>query len=203
MNITSLISSLIVSGSLGYLNFVILLKQGTINYYKNNNDEKKILLVFFGGMNYFLYLLIGSFNSNVRQGDYLAISLNILYVALVSLLISFAIAPWIVRLANYIINKIRDRKGIGEIDILSANDYFFQSSEVQRIYVFNLKNELVTCGYLEYSPSTDFSENSLVLVPFENKDYEKNYAEVKRDARKYKSRELFNADLGLKIIDLY
>ena len=125
MNITSLISSLIVSGSLGYLNFVILLKQGTINYYKNNNDEKKILLVFFGGMNYFLYLLIGSFNSNVRQGDYLAISLNILYVALVSLLISFAIAPWIVRLANYIINKIRDRKGIGEIDTLSANDYYF------------------------------------------------------------------------------
>ncbi|MDR4934470.1 hypothetical protein RF371_11770 [Companilactobacillus paralimentarius] len=203
MNLTSLISSLIVSGSLGYLNFVILLKQGTINYYKNNSDEKKILLVFFGGMNYFLYLLIGSFNSNVRQGDYLAISLNILYVALVSLLISFAIAPWIVRLANYIINKIRDRKGIGEIDTLSANDYFFQSSEVQRIYVFNLKNELVTCGYLEYSPSTDFSENSLVLVPFENEDYEKNYAEVKRDARKYKSRELFNADLGLKIIDLY
>jgi len=203
MNLTSLISSLIVSGSLGYLNFVILLKQGTINYYKNNNDEKKILLAFLGGVNYFLYLLVGSFNSKVKQGDYLAISKNIFWVALINIVMSFVVIPLIVWIANGLINKIRTIKGIGEIDTVSANDYFFQSSEVQRVYVFNLKNELITCGYLEYSPSTDFSENSLVLIPFDKEDYEKNYAEVKEDARKYKSRELFNADLGLKIINLY
>ncbi|CAJ1192247.1 hypothetical protein LCR01_14210 [Companilactobacillus crustorum] len=91
MNLTSLVSSLIVSGSLGYLNYNILTKLDIVDFYKDNKDDKRYFVIMLGGINYLLYLVIASFIPHAQQGSYLAIAITMLLVLLISVVLDFTV----------------------------------------------------------------------------------------------------------------
>lgn len=93
MNITSLLSSLIVSGCLGYLNYSILEKLGTISFHKNSQDEKRMLLLMFSALNYGMYLAVASFVKGAEEGNYNAIAFSILIVIVLDILLTPILSP--------------------------------------------------------------------------------------------------------------
>lgn len=202
MNLTSLVSSLIVSGSLGYLNYNILTKLDVVDFYKDNKDDKRYFVIMLGGINYLLYLVTASFIPHAQQGNYLAIAITMLLVLLISVVLDFTIFPCSKKFINWLILKVRNRSGLPDFDIKSAQEFFFNSNEPQKIYIYDFDNKLIDCGYLYYSSGSDFDELSQVLIPFEKPEEEKSYLEVKRLARKQSSQMLIDSDRQIKIFNL-
>ena len=202
MNITSLISSLIVSGSLGYLNYNILTKLDVVDFYKDNKDDKRYFVIMLGGINYLLYLVTASFIPHAQQGNYLAIAITMLLVLLISVILDFTVFPWSKKFINGLISKVRNRSGLPDFDVKSTQDFFFNSNEPQKVYIYDFDNKLIDCGYLYYSSGSDFDELSQVLIPFEKPEEEKSYLEVKKIARKQCSQMLIDSDRQIKIFNL-
>lgn len=202
MNITSLISSLIVSGSLGYLNYNILTKLDVVDFYKDNKDDKRYFVIMLGGINYLLYLVTASFIPHAQQGNYLAIAITMFLVLLISVVLDFTIFPWSKRFINWLISKVRNRSGLPDFDVKSTQEFFFNSNEPQKVYIYDFDNKLIDCGYLYYNSGSDFDELSQVLIPFEKPEEEKSYLEVKKIARKQSSQMLIDSDRQIKIFNL-
>ncbi|WP_195701882.1 hypothetical protein [Companilactobacillus futsaii] len=202
MNITSLISSLIVSGSLGYLNYNILTKLDVVDFYKDNKDDKRYFVIMLGGINYLLYLVTASFIPHAQQGNYLAIAITMFLVLLISVVLDFTIFPWSKRFINWLISKVRNRSGLPDFDVKSTQEFFFNSNEPQKVYIYDFDDKLIDCGYLYYSSGSDFDELSQVLIPFEKPEEEKSYLEVKKIARKQSSQMLIDSDRQIKIFNL-
>ncbi|MGF2052984.1 hypothetical protein ACQUE6_14485 [Enterococcus casseliflavus] len=166
MNIMSLLSSIIVSGSLGYLNYIILEKLGTVSFHKNTQDEKKMVLLIFSALNYGVYLAVASKIEGAENGDYGAIALSIFIVIIIVSLGSILLHPCILcfkNLLDYIRCNLLKK---GRVNIEPVRTEFFQSSKPQDIYIFDLDNKLLTCGYFNLSPSTEWDYFDLSLVPF-------------------------------------
>lgn len=202
MNLTSLISSLIVSGSLGYLNYNILTKLDVVDFYKDNKDDKRYFVIMLGGINYLLYLVTASFIPHAQQGNYLAIAITMFLVLLISVILDFTVFPWSKKFINWLISKVRNRSGLPDFDVKSTQEFFFNSNEPQKIYIYDFDDKLIDCGYLYYSSGSDFDELSQVLIPFEKPEEEKSYLEVKKIARKQSSQMLIDSDRQIKIFNL-
>lgn len=180
MNVTSLVSSLIVSGSFGYLNYLILDKLGEVNFNKNTKDEKAMILLLFSALNYSLYLIIGSFSwfQGAQTGDYKSIAIIIFLIALIDIIGTIYIcAPLIVKF-NEKINNIREKKHKGPLDSIGNREDFFESDKIQCIYIYDFSNHLISCGYYNYdSPSIgeyfDISLGSFYSTNEEQVEYSK------------------------------
>lgn len=166
MNITSLLSSLIVSGCLGYLNYSILEKLGTISFHKNSQDEKRMLLLMFSALNYGMYLAVASFVKGAEEGNYNAIAFSILIVIVLDILLTPILSP-IISCFKCVLDFYRYKLlKKGKINTEKVRSEFFQSDKAQDVYIFDFDKNLITCGYFYLSSSTDWEYFDLSLVPF-------------------------------------
>lgn len=166
LDITSIISSVIASGSLGYLNYIILEKLGVISFHKNSQDEKIMVLLLFSTLNYGLYLATASKVPGASEGEYGAIAISILLVVILDISLTIAIAPFVVFFKESLDDLRFNLFKKGRINTDLVRSKFFESTKVQSIYIFDFDNKLITCGYFELNPSTDWEYFDLSLVPF-------------------------------------
>lgn len=168
MNLTSLISSLIVSGSLGYLNYLILKSFDIINLNKNTKDEKTSILMLFGAMNYSVFLWIGnSWLKGISSGNFGQTALGIFWIFIFDLVATpLVIIPTIVGL-KYVMNFIRSN-WLAKSKTTSSytRDDFFQEDSTQKIYIFDFNNNLLTCGYMSQVDNFDSENFDMSIVPF-------------------------------------
>lgn len=204
MNLTTLISSLIVSGSFGYFNYLILKGFDIINISENTKDEKIPILMLFGAMNYGIFLWIGSsFLQGISKGDFGQIAIGILYVFVLDLVATpIIIIPMVLGL-RHIMNWIRGIMGKSKTTSPNTRDDFFESNKTQNIYIFDFNNSLVACGYMSQVDSVSSNIFDMRLIPFYDEE-EKNvtYDKISKLATKEDCRLLIDFERKLKIYNI-
>ncbi|AYE38729.1 hypothetical protein D1B17_08830 [Companilactobacillus zhachilii] len=204
MNLTTLISSLIVSGSFGYFNYLILKGFDIINISENTKDEKIPILMLFGAMNYGIFLWIGSsFLQGISKGDFGQIAIGILYVFVLDLVATpIIIIPMVLGL-RHIMNWIRGIMGKSKTTSPNTRDDFFESNKTQNIYIFDFNNSLVACGYMSQVDSVSSNIFDMQLIPFYDEE-EKNvtYDKISKLATKEDCRLLIDFERKLKIYNI-
>lgn len=204
MNLTTLISSLIVSGSFGYFNYLILKGFDIINISENTKDEKIPILMLFGAMNYSIFLWIGSsFLQGISKGDFGQIAIGILCVFFLDLVATPIIIIPIVIGLRYIMNWIRGIMGKSKTISPNTRDDFFESNKTQNIYIFDFNNSLVACGYMSQVDSVSSNIFDMQLIPFYDEE-EKNvkYDKISTLATKEDCRLLIDFERKLKIYNI-
>lgn len=204
MNLTTLISSLIVSGSFGYFNYLILKGFDIINISENTKDEKIPIPMLFGAMNYGIFLWIGSsFLQGISKGDFGQIAIGILYVFVLDLVATpIIIIPMVLGL-RHIMNWIRGIMGKSKTTSPNTRDDFFESNKTQNIYIFDFNNSLVACGYMSQVDSVSSNIFDMQLIPFYDEE-EKNvtYDKISKLATKEDCRLLIDFERKLKIYNI-
>ncbi|WP_436666765.1 hypothetical protein [Latilactobacillus sakei] len=201
--ITAVISSLVVSGSLGYINYILLEKLGIITFDKNSKDDKKMVLFSFSALNYGLYLWIASHVEGAAHGDYRAIAIVIAIVGSVDILITPTLIAGLITLGRKAINLVRRKylKKSASDAVLVRND-FFNTDKQQSIYIFNFDNKLITCGYLVYQGDANLDYFDLNLMPFDAPESEILYNDVIKIASKSDSYTLVDFEKQIKIYNI-
>jgi len=204
MNLTTLISSLIVSGSFGYFNYLILKGFDIINISENTKDEKIPILMLFGAMNYGIFLWLGnSFLHGIPKGDFGQIAIGILCVFILDLVATPIVIIPIILLLRYIMNWIRSLVGKSKTISPNTRDDFFESNKTQNIYIFDFNNKLVACGYMSQVDSVSSNAFDMQLIPFYDEE-EKNvtHDKISALATKEDCRLLIDFERKLKIYNI-
>lgn len=201
--VTAVISSLVVSGSLGYVNYVLLEKLGIISFDKSSNDEKKMVLLAFAALNYGLYLWVASYISGAENGNYKSIAVVIVIVAALDVILTPTLVAGGVVGAKYVINWIRNKfmKKSHVDSVLTRND-FFNTNKQQEIYIFDFDNKLISCGYLVYQGDAKLDYFDLNLMPFDVSESNITFENVVETASNKESRVLVDMEKHVKLYNI-
>lgn len=201
--VTAVISSLVVSGSLGYVNYVLLERLGIISFDKSSNDEKKMVLLAFAALNYGLYLWVASYISGAANGNYKSIAIVIVIVAGLDILLTPTLIAGGIVGAKHVINWIREKilKKSHVDSVLTRND-FFNTNKRQEIYIFDFDNKLITCGYLDYQGDAKLDYFDLNLMPFDTPETLITFENIVETASKTESRVLVDMEKKVKLYNI-
>ena len=64
---TKMIDLFVLSGGIGFINYFILTKKGTLNIKKDNKEDKTLFILFFSVVNMAIYHLLLSFSPVLKK----------------------------------------------------------------------------------------------------------------------------------------
>lgn len=162
MNYQSLIISIILSGTLGFLNYNLLINQGTFSSYSSKED-RTAWCASFSIVNYLIYIRIYEIIHTTN------IDLSVFYTVLltcgVSLLITLVIFPLINWLVVWVLNLIRDGKQLSGIANSTPRENAFEHNCGMQVYIFDFEHQFISSGYIDkYTESIEL-EHQILLDP--------------------------------------
>lgn len=191
--IYSIITILITSGCFGYINYSILEKLNVVIDRPNKEIDKKQKIMIFTGINISLYWIF----TNVLNYE---IALSIVLVLLFDVAGTVLIIAPVIRLIDFLINKIRSTSGQSYADNRETRDYIFNTNKTQTLFIFDFNNNLITCGYLDYQQSGDNNYFDLALVPLDYPENQYNFEYIAEEVSKHKNpRTLVDFEKKIKI----
>lgn len=191
--IYSIITILITSGCFGYINYNILEKLNVVIDRPNKETDKKQKIIIFTGINISLYWIF----TNVLNYE---IALSIVLVLLFDVAGTVLIIAPVIRLIDFLINKIRSTSGQSYTDNRETRDYIFNTNKTQTLFIFDFNNNLITCGYLDYQQSGDNNYFDLALVPLDYPENQYNFEYIVEEVSKHKNpRTLVDFEKKIKI----
>lgn len=185
-NALLLITAIISSGGLGFINFYILRKLNRISINSKDKDEKKIILLLFSSINYLIYLVVAFFLKSIISDEIGLAAVSFTLTIIITIFLSLFIFPHIIYALSWITNKLRRQDGKNDISSETVHDKFFQNySNNKNMYIFNLEGHLIFKGTpYQFSLSTDENFEFLATYFYEEsvtKDYDElvEYARLK------------------------
>ena len=141
--ILKIVVPFILSGGLGYINYIILSLLGTINVTKKNTEEKKVYLIFFSILNILIFYVL-----NRHFNDYL---ISFIYTIIITIVFSFTLYEFMFKWLFKLLNYCRKNKELGEIQNREIENILFDKNRVLFAYVYDLRtHELLCYGCLGY-----------------------------------------------------
>ncbi|KAF0341482.1 hypothetical protein [Pediococcus acidilactici] len=167
MDIQTIITSLVSSGTLGFLNHTLLVNQGTFSSYSSKED-KIMWYSWFALVNYCIFQLLASL---IHTGN---VNLNLASVVSCTVIISFLFTKWIfplfANIFNYFFNHKRSKKGFSGIAVYNPRETAFNYNSNVLAFIFDFDHKFITEGFItNYSNSLDL-EHQILLEPQENMD---------------------------------
>lgn len=160
---------LIGSAIPGYLSYYILYKTNKINLTKNRAEDNKIMLALLSTINIFIGLLV--FNKiNQNNIAWLSIAIVIVLTILSVIVIPF-VTPLISKLTIKLINFLRKKDGLGEIDNNSRYTSVFDHSRPTRVAIFDFSRNYIVSGVVSEAPaSNEFEYFDMVLSEIDDNE---------------------------------
>lgn len=159
--ILSTLTLFISSSCFGYLIYFIVENLGAVSYTAQRQDEKRMLIMLFSGLNIAFYLLI---NHWLGQGTK-EVAFTVLLLLLCDIAAGFILANCIAQLKIWIFQIRKNILGMSRPENRSARDYLFNTSKVQTLFIFDMDNNLINAGYLDYQEPAINNYFDLTLYP--------------------------------------
>ena len=190
--ILKIVVPFILSGGLGYINYIILSLLGTINVTKKNTEEKKVYLIFFSILNILIFYVL-----NRHFNDYL---INFIFTIIITIVFSFTLYEFMFKWLFKLLNYCRKNKELGEIQNREIENILFDKNRVLFAYVYDLRtHELLCYGCLGYYNIND-GELNFEIIPFPNLDEYKFDEAMNACNRNNGSSIYVNTSKNLKIV---
>lgn len=190
--ILKIVVPFILSGGLGYINYIILSLLGTINVTKKNTEEKKVYLIFFSILNILIFYVL-----NRHFNDYL---INFILTIIITIVFSFTLYEFMFKWLFKLLNYCRKNKELGEIQNREIENILFDKNRVLFAYVYDLRtHELLCYGCLGYYNIND-GELNFEIIPFPNLDEYKFDEAMNACNRNNGSSIYVNTSKNLKIV---
>ena len=190
--ILKIVVPFILSGALGYINYIILSLLGTINVTKKNTEEKKVYLIFFSILNILIFYVL-----NRHFNDYL---INFIFTIIITIVFSFTLYEFMFKWLFKLLNYCRKNKELGEIQNREIENILFDKNRVLFAYVYDLRtHELLCYGCLGYYNIND-KELNFEIIPFPDLDEYKFDEAVNACNRNNGSSIYVNTSKNLKIV---
>ena len=190
--ILKIVVPFILSGGLGYINYIILSLLGTINITKKNTEEKKVYLIFFSILNILIFYVL-----NRHFNDYL---ISFIFTIIITIVFSFTLYEFMFKWLFKLLNFCRKNKELGEIQNREIENILFDKNRVLFAYVYDLRtHELLCYGCLGYYNIND-GELNFEIIPFPNLDEYKFDEAMNACNRNNGSSIYVNTSKNLKIV---
>lgn len=190
--ILKIVVPFILSGGLGYINYIILSLLGTINVTKKNTEEKKVYLIFFSILNILIFYVL-----NRHFNDYL---ISFIFTIIITIVFSFTLYEFMFKWLFKLLNYCRKNKELGEIQNREIENILFDKNRVLFAYVYDLRtHELLCYGCLGYYNIND-GELNFEIIPFPNLDEYKFDEAMNACNRNNGSTMYVNTSKNLKIV---
>ena len=190
--ILKIVVPFILSGGLGYINYIILSLLGTINITKKNTEEKKVYLIFFSILNILIFYVL-----NRHFNDYLV---SFIFTIIITIVFSFTLYEFMFKWLFKLLNYCRKNKELGEIQNREIENILFDKNRVLFAYVYDLRtHELLCYGCLGYYNIND-GELNFEIIPFPNLDEYKFDEAMNACNRNNGSSIYVNTSKNLKIV---
>lgn len=190
--ILKIVVPFILSGGLGYINYIILSLLGTINVTKKNTEEKKVYLIFFSILNILIFYVL-----NRHFNDYL---ISFIFTIIITIVFSFTLYEFMFKWLFKLLNYCRKNKELGEIQNREIENILFDKNRVLFAYVYDLRtHELLCYGCLGYYNIND-KELNFEIIPFPNLDEYKFDEAMNACNRNNGSSIYVNTSKNLKIV---
>lgn len=151
--LNALISSFVVAGGLGFINYVILEKLGIIKSEKNKSDEKLLIILFFSIVNYVIFLLIFAFPTTETKvkSFIILLAIGILGTLSLSIVLSFTLYPLLAKFFNMFVNWFRTviLKKVKTSNQTPKESLFCLNTVLTFIYIFDFDKNKMGEGYLD------------------------------------------------------
>lgn len=190
--ILKIVVPFILSGGLGYINYIILSLLGTINVTKKNTEEKRVYLIFFSILNILIFYVL-----NRHLNDYL---ISFIFTIIITIVFSFTLYEFMFKWLFKLLNYCRKNKELGEIQNREIENILFDKNRVLFAYVYDLRtHELLCYGCLGYYNIND-KELNFEIIPFPDLD-EYKFDEAMNACNKNSGSSIYvNTSKNLKIV---
>lgn len=190
--ILKIVVPFILSGGLGYINYIILSLLGTINVTKKNTEERKVYLIFFSILNILIFYVL-----NRHFNDYL---ISFIFTIIITIVFSFTLYEFMFKWLFKLLNYCRKNKELGEIKNREIENILFDKNRVLFAYVYDLRtHELLCCGCLGYY-NINNGELNFEIIPFPDLP-EYNFNEAINACNKNSGSTMYiNTSKNLKIV---
>lgn len=190
--ILKIVVPFILSGGLGYINYIILSLLGTINVTKKNTEEKRVYLIFFSILNILIFYVL-----NRHFNDYL---ISFIFTIIITIVFSFTLYEFMFKWLFKLLNYCRKNKELGEIQNREIENILFDKNRVLFAYIYDLRtHELLCYGCLGYYNIND-GELNFEIIPFPNLDEYKFDEAMNACNRNNGSSIYVNTSKNLKIV---
>ena len=164
MNYQSLVISIVLSGTLGFLNYNLLVNQGTLSSYSSKED-RSAWCILFSIMNFLIYTII--INVIANNPNIWNVVFTVLITVVTSILITFLLLRFLFNRVEILLNKSRSNENLSMISTKTPHEYAFEQHGYMMVYIFDFNHQYISSGFLEhYSESLDL-EHQLLLTPEE------------------------------------
>ncbi|MGQ2805109.1 hypothetical protein [Lactiplantibacillus plantarum] len=161
MNYQSLVISIILSGTLGFLNYNLLVNQGTLSSYSSKED-RSAWCISFSIMNYLIYILVAS---TVNFSTVWNTVITVVVTVAISVLITSVLLARSFWLVEKILNRVRNDKKLSILSSETPHETAFENNSPMQVYIFDFSRKFIISGYVvKYSESLDL-EHQLLLDP--------------------------------------
>ena len=128
------------------------------------------------------------------------ITLSIMLILLFDVIGTILIIAPLIKLIDFLINKIRRTSGQSYTENRNTRDYIFNTNKIQTLFVFDFDNNLITCGYLDYQQSGDNNYFDLALMPLDHPENKCSFEHIVEEVSKHEnSRTLVDFEKQIKI----
>ena len=206
-NLLELFSMFLTVGGLGFINYFILARMDRININKHNKEDKPLFLILFSLLNYAIYLA----SLYIVEGPlkisntYLSTLISILLTLIITVILSFTLFSYLSSKVKDKINKNRQESGISHYDSLTVKQRVFNFSTSRMIYIYDLNNQFIDCGYSGWFSSIEDDDFEISLIPFDGKSTVSEYEEILEyiNRNELESDVYLNFDKNVKIVVIY
>lgn len=203
--LSEMINSLITSGGLGFINLFILTRLEKINIDEEDKEDKVIFLIFFSIVNYVLFLSFGELFKKISLFSDFRVPLSIIFVLIISIILSFTLFASIATYMNNIINRSRHNERLSSFDNRSIKKIAFNFDTNKTIFIFSFDNKLIFSGVSGWFSDLDNVDFELIAYPFNEKTTLDSYDKVMDfiTTKSVESEIYINLDKKIKIITIY
>lgn len=185
---TKMIDLFVLSGGIGFINYFILTKKGTLNIKKDNKEDKTLFILFFSVVNMAIYHLLLSFSPVLKKAimrvEFLGFIDNIYFyraIAIIatlgiSIFMSLYIYPMSAKVINNKINKTRiDNEGKTLVNQYPPRTMTLDKNQRIEAFIFSLsksdgERQYIANGFIDTWSDNIDDRKQLTLYPRTN-DY--------------------------------
>ncbi|AMF84993.1 hypothetical protein D3854_05910 [Streptococcus mutans] len=187
-----ILKSLVTLGGFGFFNYKVLFS--ITDFDSGSSADKHYFIAFMSSFNYFIYLIINNFCSNII--------LSIMITILISFVITL-ILPFIFKVYYWFVNFMREKNNLPKLRNEKISDMVFNEDNTS-CFIFNFEGHLISKGVFG-GMSGENEEFSYIIYPFikgNNENTIKTEAELFKylNDKKIQTKIYLNFEKQIKVI---
>ncbi|EHJ52046.1 hypothetical protein [Streptococcus macacae] len=179
-----ILKSLVTLGGFGFFNYKVFFS--ITDFDSGSSADKHYFIALMSSFNYFIYLIINSFCS------------NIILSIMITILISFAITlilPLIFKVYYWFVNFMRRKNHLPKLSNEKISDKVFNDEDNNNCFIFNFEGHLISKGVIG-GMSGENEEFSYIIFPF-IKDNDESIIETEAELFEYLNDKKIQATIYL------